>query len=146
MKRNSVSRTIHDVDFPSKKRQTQHCLFDSLSLLICLFLYKYLKQNNISPKISKNICKVMLINCKFSTLISLLLSLSVNSQNAPGCDEVLLTKCDRNYCENQIIDGLPTKEICQLSCKLAPDFCQSWAFSRTYKVNQIPKTQTNLFP
>ena len=52
-----------------------------------------------------------------------------------GCNDVVLSDCDRNYCENQIINGLPTSDLCQLACQLAENsFCLSWAYSNENKV------------
>ena len=72
-------------------------------------------------------------------LICVLFTLIINgfSQDVPGCEDMMLTDCDRNYCKNQIVEGMQGADICQLACKLAQtqtDSCKSWAYSTNYGV------------
>ena len=45
------------------------------------------------------------------------------------CMDVVITDCDRNFCESQTEPYWPSAELCQLTCQLSEDSCQSWAYS-----------------
>ena len=45
------------------------------------------------------------------------------------CMNVVITDCDRNFCESQTEPDWPSAELCQLTCQLSGDSCQSWAYS-----------------
>ena len=65
----------------------------------------------------------------------IILFLKESQGDSTGCEDVVLTDCNRNYCDNQIIKGLPTSDLCQYSCQLAENsFCLSWAYSNANKV------------
>ena len=44
------------------------------------------------------------------------------------CMDIVITDCERNFCDSQTQTDLPTADLCQLACKLNEDSCQSWAF------------------
>ena len=46
-----------------------------------------------------------------------------------ACMDVVITDCDRNFCESQTEPNWPSAELCQLTCQLSEDSCQSWAYS-----------------
>ena len=46
------------------------------------------------------------------------------------CMDVVITDCDRNFCESQTEPDWPSAELCQLTCQLSGDSCESWAYSR----------------
>ena len=47
-----------------------------------------------------------------------------------ACMDVFITDCDRNFCESQTEPNWPSAELCQLTCQLSGDSCESWAYSR----------------
>ena len=59
-----------------------------------------------------------------------------------GCNEIVISDCDRNHCDRQSEDDFPSAEFCQLTCQFmgADDSCLSWAFKSAEKVNIPPFT------
>ena len=65
-------------------------------------------------------------------LISILSILAENHTQASfsnACMDVVITDCDRNFCDSQTEPNWPSAELCQLTCQLSEDSCQSWAYS-----------------
>ena len=46
-----------------------------------------------------------------------------------ACMDIVITDCDRNFCESQTEPNWPSAELCQLTCQLSDDSCESWAYS-----------------
>ena len=44
------------------------------------------------------------------------------------CMDIVITDCERNFCDSQTQTDLPTADLCQLACKFNESSCQSWAF------------------
>ena len=57
--------------------------------------------------------------------------------NLRGCDEIVITDCDRNYCDiHQTEPEWPSAELCQLTCQImGENTCQSWAYNSNDKVH-----------
>ena len=75
---------------------------------------------------------------KFSAkkmLIILIFTLFVLAENhtqasfSNYCMDLVITDCDRNFCDSQTEPNWPSSELCQLTCQLSGDSCQSWAYS-----------------
>ena len=50
------------------------------------------------------------------------------------CMDLVITDCDRNFCDSQTEPNWPSAELCQLTCQLSGDSCQSWAYSSNNQV------------
>ena len=68
-------------------------------------------------------------------LTILILTLFILAENhtqasfSNACMDVVITDCDRNFCDSQTEPNWPSAELCQLTCQLSGDSCQSWAYS-----------------
>ena len=57
---------------------------------------------------------------------------------AEDCGSFVVNGCDRNFCTNRIVDGIPNAVVCQTLCLLATDFeCKSFAFSEASSVSLL---------
>ena len=66
----------------------------------------------------------------FLTFILLILAkYHTHGSSSNDCMDVVITDCDRNFCESQTEPDWPSAELCQLTCQLSGDSCQSWAYS-----------------
>ena len=52
-----------------------------------------------------------------------------------GCNEMILNACEINDCPKQPVYGLENANVCQLTCLVSPDICQSWVYLNKEKVN-----------
>ena len=78
------------------------------------------------------------MRCLKSILPFFILFLSKVKAELNGCNEIVISDCDRNYCNRQSEVDFPSAEFCQLTCQfMAGDSCQSWAFKSNEKVNII---------
>ena len=77
--------------------------------------------------------------CFKSILPFFILFLSKVNAESNGCNEIVVSDCDRNHCDRQSEDDFPSAEFCQLTCQFmaGDDSCQSWAFKSAEKVNTI---------
>ena len=82
------------------------------------------------------------MRCFKSTLPFFILFLSRVKSELNGCNEIVISDCDKNYCNTQS-SQFPTAEFCQLTCQFmtGDDSCQSWAFKNNEKVNIIDKVK-----
>ena len=78
------------------------------------------------------------MRCFKSILPFFILFLSKVKAELNGCNEIVISGCDENYCITQS-GQFPTAEFCQLTCQFmgADDSCLSWAFKSAEKVNTI---------
>ena len=53
------------------------------------------------------------------------------------CMDVVITDCDGNFCDSQTKQDWPSAELCQLTCHLRGDSCQSWAYSSNNLVKKF---------
>ena len=53
------------------------------------------------------------------------------------CMDIVITDCERNFCDSQTQTDLPNADLCQLACKLNENSCQSWAFIQTAGENMV---------
>ena len=51
-----------------------------------------------------------------------------------GCNEMILNACEINDCPKQPVYGLENANVCQLTCLVSPDICQSWVYLNKEKV------------
>ena len=64
--------------------------------------------------------------------------LSESQSESRGCDEIVITDCDRNFCQIQVEPEWPSADLCQIICQNFEDsLCQSWAYSINNKVRFI---------
>ena len=63
------------------------------------------------------------------TLFILAESHTTQASFSNDCMDVVITDCDRNFCDCQTKQDWPSAELCQLTCHLSGDSCQSWAYS-----------------
>ena len=80
------------------------------------------------------------MRCFKSILTFFILFLSKVKAELNGCNEIVISDCDRNYCDRQSEIDFPSAEFCQLTCQFmgADDSCQSWAFKNAEKVKTPP--------
>ena len=78
---------------------------------------------------------------KFSKSIFAIFNLLSASQaeiDLRGCDEIVITDCDRNYCQIQAEPDIYIADICQSICQSFDNSdCQSWAYSTDNKVSLL---------
>ena len=79
------------------------------------------------------------MHCFKSILPFFILFLSKVKAELNGCNEIVISDCDRNYCDRQSEIDFPSAEFCQLTCQFmaGDNSCQSWAFQSAEKVNTI---------
>ena len=51
-----------------------------------------------------------------------------------GCNEMILNACEINDCPKQAVYGIENVNVCQLTCLVSPDICQSWVYLNKEKV------------
>ena len=51
-----------------------------------------------------------------------------------GCNDMILNACEINDCPKQPVYGLENANVCQLTCLVSPDICQSWVYLNKEKV------------
>ena len=53
------------------------------------------------------------------------------------CMDIVITDCERNFCDSQTQTDLPTADLCQLACKFNENSCKSWAFIASAGENMV---------
>ena len=51
--------------------------------------------------------------------------------------DIVITDCERNFCDSQTQTDLPTADLCQLACKFNENSCKSWAFIASAGENMV---------
>ena len=72
----------------------------------------------------------MLIILLFTMALFILAENHTQASFSYACMDVVITDCDRNFCDSQTEPHWPSAELCQLTCQLSGDSCESWAYSR----------------
>ena len=71
----------------------------------------------------------MLIILLFTMALFILAENHTQASFSYACMDVVITDCDRNFCDSQTEPHWPSAELCQLTCQLSGDSCKSWAYS-----------------
>ena len=61
-----------------------------------------------------------------------------------GCNEMILNACEINDCPKQPVYGLENANVCQLTCLVSPDICQSWVYLNKEKVKSKAREEVDL--
>ena len=70
-------------------------------------------------------------------LIFILFVFCQNQAQAQYCMDIVITDCERNFCDSQTQTDLPTADLCQLACKFNENSCKSWAFIASAGENMV---------
>ena len=82
------------------------------------------------------------MRCFKSILPFFILFLSKVKAELNGCNEIVISDCDENYCNTKSGNSF-LAEFCQLTCQImtGDDSCQSWTFKNNEKVTIIDKVK-----